>query len=139
MVLFNSWQKNAVPVRENKRHQLAETENLNSLALDFSVVSQFNTFPCTFYHPPHIMIEQLMGRKTMDFDQHTIEAFCCQNKDCKQFGLRKRGNLRFSGWSGSGKKIRMLHCLTCGCYFSERRGTPLCYGVKFRLDEDFLG
>lgn len=68
----------------------------------------------------------------MDFSQHPIEVFCCQNKDCKQFGLRNRGNLRFSGWSGVGKKIRMILCATCGYHFSERRGTPL---FESRLSE----
>jgi len=61
----------------------------------------------------------------MDSSKHPIETFCCQNKDCSQFGDRNQGNLRFSGWSGTGKKIRMVHCMTCGCCFSERRGTPL--------------
>ena len=69
----------------------------------------------------------------MDFSKHLIETFCCQNKACSQFGLRSQGNLRFSGWSGTGKRIRMLHCLTCGCYFSERRGTPLW---ESRLSEE---
>ncbi len=68
----------------------------------------------------------------MDFSQHPIEVFCCQNKDCKQFGLRNGGNLRFSGWSGVGKKIRMILCTTCGFRFSERRGTPL---FESRLSE----
>lgn len=69
----------------------------------------------------------------MSFSNHPIEAFCCQNEDCRQFGLRNQGNLRISGWSGTGKKIRMLHCQTCGCYFSERRGTPLW---ESRLSEE---
>lgn len=69
----------------------------------------------------------------MSLSKHPIEVFCCQNKSCKQFGLRNQGNLRFSGWSGTGKKIRMLHCLTCGRYFSERRGTPLW---ESRLSEE---
>lgn len=61
----------------------------------------------------------------MGFSKHPIEIFCCQNKDCSHFGLRNQGNLCFSGWSGTGKKIRMLRCSICGDCFSERRGTPL--------------
>ena len=69
----------------------------------------------------------------MDFSKHPVEAFCYKNKDCSQFGLRNQGNLRFSGWSGTGKKIRMVHCMTCRCCFSERRGTPLW---ESRLSEE---
>lgn len=71
----------------------------------------------------------------MNFSQHPIEVFCCQNKDCMQFGLRNMGNLRFSGWSGVGKKIRMILCATCGYHFSERRGTPL---FESRLSEKIV-
>ena len=61
----------------------------------------------------------------MEISEHSIDAFFCQNKSCKDFGLRNHGNLFFSGWSGKGNKIRMIHCHTCGMCFSERRGTPL--------------
>lgn len=49
----------------------------------------------------------------------------CQNKECKDYGIRGKGNLRFRGWSGIGKSIRMIFCCTCEESFSERKGTVL--------------
>ena len=57
--------------------------------------------------------------------QHPIEHFCCQNKDCPDQGKRGRGNLYFRGWSGRGQRIRMVYCRTCKRSFSQRKGTPL--------------
>lgn len=59
----------------------------------------------------------------MAFYQHSIETFCCQNPNCPDFGKRCKGNLSFSGWSGSCKLIRMIRCKTCKTRFSERKGT----------------
>jgi transposase-like protein len=59
----------------------------------------------------------------MVFIQHPIEAFCCQNKSCQDFGLRNQGNLRFCGLSGKSKVIRMILCKNCRIRFSERKGT----------------
>ena len=56
---------------------------------------------------------------------HPLEHFCCQNKTCADYGLRGKGNLSFRGWSGKGRRIRMLCCHTCGARFSERKGTVL--------------
>jgi len=56
---------------------------------------------------------------------HPIEHFCCQNKDCPSHGQRGQGNLYFRGWSGTGRRIRMVYCRTCKKSFSERKGTPL--------------
>ena len=56
---------------------------------------------------------------------HPIEHFCCQNSNCTDHGVRGKGNLRFQGWSGEGKRIRMAYCRTCGTHFSERKGTVL--------------
>ena len=56
---------------------------------------------------------------------HPIEHFCCQNPKCPDRGVRGRGNLSFCGWSGQGKRIRMVWCRTCGARFSERKGTVL--------------
>ncbi len=58
---------------------------------------------------------------------HTIESFCCQKESCPDVGKRGAGNLRFHGYSGSSKTIRLLFCRTCGAYFSERKGTALFY------------
>jgi hypothetical protein len=59
--------------------------------------------------------------------QHPIEHFCCQNGDCPDSGVRGRGNLSFRGWSGTGKRIRMVYCHTCKAHFSERKGTVLSH------------
>jgi LacI family transcriptional regulator len=56
---------------------------------------------------------------------HPIEHFCCQNPDCRDRGVRGQGNLLFCGWSGEGKRIRMIYCRTCKARFSERKGTVL--------------
>ena len=56
---------------------------------------------------------------------HLIEHFCCQNSECPDSGVRGKGNLSFRGWSGKGKRIRMVYCQTCGSHFSERKGTVL--------------
>lgn len=61
----------------------------------------------------------------MEFTQHPIERFCCQNPNCSDAGINGKGNLKFSGWSGSRKQIRMIRCKTCGKQFSERKGTVL--------------
>jgi transposase-like protein len=54
-----------------------------------------------------------------------IENFCCQDSSCPDSGLRDKGNLSFCGWSGRGKRIRMIYCHTCRAHFSERKGTVL--------------
>jgi transposase-like protein len=59
----------------------------------------------------------------------------CPNADCSDYGKREAGNLRLHGWSGSGQRIRCLHCATCGTDFSERANTPL-FGL--RSSEDTL-
>ena len=54
-----------------------------------------------------------------------IEDFCCQNTECPDHGVRGKGNLKFEGWSGHKRAIRMIRCRTCRAHFSERKGTPL--------------
>ena len=56
---------------------------------------------------------------------HPIEHFCCANLKCPDHGIRGEGNLSFRGWSGEGKRIRMVYCHTCSAHFSERKGTIL--------------
>lgn len=56
---------------------------------------------------------------------HPIEHFCCQNSGCPDQGVRGRGNLSFRGWSGKGRRIRMIYCHTCQGHCSERKGTVL--------------
>lgn len=62
-----------------------------------------------------------------------IEDYCCQNSRCNCYGKRGHGNLSFKGWSGTGKRIRMIYCKECKAHFSERKGTVL---EQARLSED---
>lgn len=54
-----------------------------------------------------------------------LSRFCCQNKDCPNYGKRGRGNLTVCGHFAKGKRLRLLYCRTCKYRFSERKGTPL--------------
>jgi len=54
-----------------------------------------------------------------------IEHFFCHNSDCPDHGKRGHGNVYFRGWSGRGKRIRMVYCRTCKAAYSERKGTAL--------------
>ena len=54
-----------------------------------------------------------------------IERLCCQNSGCPEAGVRGGGNLYFRGWSGKGRRIRMVYCRSCKHSFSERKGTVL--------------
>ena len=54
-----------------------------------------------------------------------LPELCCQNSSCVDYGKRGGENLRWAGWSGKKKQIRMVLCRTCGKSFSERKGTPL--------------
>ena len=56
---------------------------------------------------------------------HPIEHFFCQNPPCPDHRVRGKGNLSFRGWSGEGRRIRMVYCQTCRAHFSERKGTVL--------------
>lgn len=56
---------------------------------------------------------------------HPIEHLCCQNPRCPDAGHRGHGNLTFRGYSGKGKRIRMVSCRTCKARSSERKGTVL--------------
>lgn len=62
-----------------------------------------------------------------------IDRCFCHNKNCPDYGLRKKGNLWFCGWSGKNHKIRMVYCKTCRKQFSERKGTVLS---ESRLPEE---
>ena len=54
-----------------------------------------------------------------------IERFFCHNSACPDHGKRGHGNLYFRGWSGRGKRIRLVYCRTCKKSYSERKGTAL--------------
>lgn len=58
-----------------------------------------------------------------------LARFCCQNKDCPDYGKRDGGNLSVCDHYGPNKQRRMLYCATCHARFSERKGTPL-FGAR---------
>ena len=47
----------------------------------------------------------------------------CQNKDCKDYGLRNHGNITFRGKYGKDKTKDLLYCRTCGRRFASTRAT----------------
>ena len=53
-----------------------------------------------------------------------LSRFCCQNRQCGQFGRRGAGNLTVCGHNGKSRRC-MLYCRQCKARFSERKGTPL--------------
>jgi len=53
-----------------------------------------------------------------------LSRFCCQNRDCSDYGKRGAGNLTACMRFGKNKRIRLLYCRTCKARFSERKGTP---------------
>ena len=62
-----------------------------------------------------------------------LSRFCCQNKDCADYGKRGHENLSVCARYGKENHIRLLYCRTCKARFSERRGTALFYA---QLDTD---
>jgi hypothetical protein len=54
-----------------------------------------------------------------------IEHFCRQHSHRPDAGVRGGGNLYFRGWSGKGRRIRLVYCRTCRRSSSERKGTVL--------------
>jgi hypothetical protein len=54
-----------------------------------------------------------------------LSHFCCQNKECSDYGRRGAGNLTVCMHYGRDKKLRLLYCRTCRARFSERKGTAL--------------
>lgn len=62
-----------------------------------------------------------------------IEHFGCQNSRCPDAGVRGGGNLDVRGWSGQGRRIRLVYCRTCKRSFAERKGTVLEHA---RLPDD---
>jgi hypothetical protein len=64
-----------------------------------------------------------------------LSRFCCQNRECADFGRRGGHNLRVAFRYGPHRR-RMLACRTCQTRFSERKGTPL-FGARLP-DEQVL-
>jgi len=62
--------------------------------------------------------------KSKSGDKEGLSRFCCQNKDCPDYGKRGAGNLTVCMRFGKEKRIRLLYCRSCKARFSERKGTP---------------
>jgi transposase-like protein len=62
-----------------------------------------------------------------------LSAFCCQNPQCPDYGLRGKGNLTAPMRYGPQRR-RLLRCRTCKARFSERKGTPL-FGAQLPEDK----
>lgn len=54
-----------------------------------------------------------------------LSRFCCQNRNCPDYGQPGKGNLKVDSRYGKCGRFRMLLCRTCKQRFSERKGTPL--------------
>ena len=61
-----------------------------------------------------------------------LSKFCCQNKNCPDYGKRGANNLTVCGRFGKNDCIRLLYCRTCKQKFSERKGTSL---FRMKLDQ----
>jgi len=62
-----------------------------------------------------------------------LSHFCCQNRECPDYGRRGTGRLTVCMHYGKDKKRRLLYCRTCRARFSERKGTVL---FRSHLPED---
>jgi transposase-like protein len=51
-----------------------------------------------------------------------LKKFFCQNKECPEYGVRGKENIRVRAEYGP-NKTRLLYCLHCKQRFSEHRGT----------------
>lgn len=49
--------------------------------------------------------------------------YACPNRDCRNYGVKGKGNIRFERSYGR-NKVALLRCRTCKKTFSENRGTP---------------
>ena len=62
-----------------------------------------------------------------------ISEFWCWNERCPDHGKKGRGNIRVRELRGKDKRALLL-CKTCGCCFSETKGTPF-FGLKTPIEE----
>jgi transposase-like protein len=54
-----------------------------------------------------------------------LARFACPNEDCCDFNRFGAGNVSVCERMGKDQRIRRLYCKSCGCRFSERRGSLL--------------
>ena len=65
-----------------------------------------------------------------------IDNSFCPNEDCKDFGLRNHGNIKYRGKYGKNKSKDLLYCKTCGKRFASTRATAF-FGLH--LSEEKIG
>jgi transposase-like protein len=65
-----------------------------------------------------------------------IDNSFCPNKDCKDYGLRNHGNIKYRGKYGKNKSKDLLYCKTCGKRFASTRATAF-FGLH--LSEEKIG
>jgi len=62
-----------------------------------------------------------------------VDEYWCWNKECPDYGLKGRGNIRLKERKGPNHRALML-CRSCGHCFSETHGTPF-FGLKTPMEE----
>ena len=65
-----------------------------------------------------------------------IDNSFCPNKDCKDYRIRNRGNIRYRGKYGKDKTKDLLYCRTCGKRFASTRATAF-FGLH--LSDEKIG
>ena len=65
-----------------------------------------------------------------------IDNCFCPNKDCKDYGIRNHGNIKYRGKYGKNKSKDLLYCKTCGKRFASTRATAF-FGLH--LSEEKIG
>jgi len=61
------------------------------------------------------------------------EQCFCPNEQCKDYGLRRQGNIAVRGKYGKGKSRDLLYCRTCGKRFAATRASAL-FGLHMSAD-----
>jgi len=61
-----------------------------------------------------------------------VENYFCVNPECRDYGIRNKGNLRVHFSYGKHKR-RMLYCTTCKSRFSETKCTAY-FGTKYSAE-----
>ena len=60
----------------------------------------------------------------------------CPNKDCKDYRIQNRGNIKYRGKYGKDKTKNLLYCRTCGKRFASTRATAF-FGLH--LSDEKIG
>jgi len=62
-----------------------------------------------------------------------LERCSCPNPNCKEYGVRNRGNLAVRGKYGKNKSRDLLYCRTCGQRFAATQASAL-FGLHLEPD-----